>query len=129
MSGDQAHLHNRPAGADHFNKFDKKQVSISYIFIGLQAFFMLSLEIRSFKLEQEKDVVHKKSIQDFPRGSVVKNPPANAGDMGLIPGQGGSHVLRAVATESVPQNPGEATRGPTGCSYWSPAPQQEQTRQ
>ena len=26
----------------------------------------------------------------FPGGSVVKNPPANAGDMGLIPGLGGS---------------------------------------
>ena len=26
----------------------------------------------------------------FPGGSVVKNPPANAGDMGLIPGPGGS---------------------------------------
>ena len=26
--------------------------------------------------------------QDFPSGPVVKNPPSNAGDMGLIPGQG-----------------------------------------
>ena len=26
------------------------------------------------------------SIPGFPGGSVVKNPPANAGDMGLIPG-------------------------------------------
>ena len=26
----------------------------------------------------------------FPSGSVVKNPPANAGDMGLIPGLGRS---------------------------------------
>ena len=25
-------------------------------------------------------------IKGFPGGSVVKNPPANAGDMGLIPG-------------------------------------------
>ena len=25
---------------------------------------------------------------DFPGGSVVKNPPANAGDVGLIPGSG-----------------------------------------
>ena len=24
-------------------------------------------------------------MQGFPGGSVVKNPPANAGDMGLIP--------------------------------------------
>ena len=26
----------------------------------------------------------------FPGGSVIKNPPANAGDTGLIPGSGGS---------------------------------------
>ena len=26
----------------------------------------------------------------FPGGSVVKNPPVNAGDVGLIPGLGGS---------------------------------------
>ena len=28
-------------------------------------------------------------IEDFPCGSVVKNPPANAGDTGSIPGLGG----------------------------------------
>ena len=31
----------------------------------------------------------------FPGGSVVKNPPANAGDMGLIPGLGRSHMLQS----------------------------------
>ena len=30
--------------------------------------------------------------QGFPGGSVVKNPPANAGDMGSIPDPGRSHV-------------------------------------
>ena len=29
-------------------------------------------------------------MMGFPGGSVVKNPPANAGDMGLIPGLGRS---------------------------------------
>ena len=29
-------------------------------------------------------------IWGFPGGSVVKNPPANAGDTGLIPGSGRS---------------------------------------
>ena len=29
---------------------------------------------------------------DFPGGAVVKNPPANAGDTGLIPGPGRSHM-------------------------------------
>ena len=27
-------------------------------------------------------------MQDFPGGSVVKNPPADAGDIGLTPGPG-----------------------------------------
>ena len=31
---------------------------------------------------------------DFLLGSVVKNPPANAGDMGLIPGRGRFHMPR-----------------------------------
>ena len=30
--------------------------------------------------------------QDFPGGAVVKNPPANAGDSGLSPGLGRSHM-------------------------------------
>ena len=29
----------------------------------------------------------------FPGGAVVKNPPANAGDTGSIPGRGRSHML------------------------------------
>ena len=30
--------------------------------------------------------------RDLPGGAVVKNPPANAGDTGLIPGPGRSHM-------------------------------------
>ena len=30
--------------------------------------------------------------RDFPGGTAVKNPPANAGNMGLIPGPGRSHM-------------------------------------
>ena len=29
------------------------------------------------------------NVEGFPSGSVVKNPPANAGDVGLIPESGG----------------------------------------
>ena len=32
------------------------------------------------------------SQSGFPDGTVVKNPPANAGDTGLIPGPRGSHM-------------------------------------
>ena len=37
-------------------------------------------------------------MQGFPGGSVVKNPPTNAGDTGSIPGPGGSHMLRCATT-------------------------------
>ena len=43
-----------------------------------------------WSLKNEK--LKKKDIRDFPGGTVVKNPPANAGDMGLIPGLGRSHM-------------------------------------
>ena len=38
-------------------------------------------------------IVQKKKKWDFPGGSVVNNPPANTGDMGLISGPGKSHTL------------------------------------
>ena len=34
----------------------------------------------------------KKSIEEFPGGPVVKNPPANGGDTGSIPGLGIFHI-------------------------------------
>ena len=36
--------------------------------------------------------VNNTYCRDFPGGAVVKNPPANAGDMGSIPGPGRSHM-------------------------------------
>ena len=33
--------------------------------------------------------------RDFPGGLVVKNPPASAGDTGLSPGPGRSHMPRS----------------------------------
>ena len=44
-------------------------------------------------------------LQRFPGGSVVQNPPANAGDMGLIPewgrspGEGNGNLLSILAWE------------------------------
>ena len=46
-------------------------------------------------MEQSKiprDPSLKKKGADFPGGAVVKNPSANAGDMGSIPGPGRSHM-------------------------------------
>ena len=36
----------------------------------------------------------RSSKQDFPGGPLVKNLPANARDMGLIPGPGRFHMLQ-----------------------------------
>ena len=35
------------------------------------------------------------TVRDFPGGTVVKNPPADAGDTGSSPRPGGSHVPRS----------------------------------
>ena len=42
--------------------------------------------------EGQKEILQK-DIRNFPGGIVDKNPPANAGDMGLIPGPGRLHML------------------------------------
>ena len=52
--------------------FAKSQISLSCVYY------------RICSKEDEK--------RDLPGGPVVKNPPANAGDMGLIPGLGGFHM-------------------------------------
>ena len=41
-------------------------------------------------------------MRDFPGGAAVKNPPANAGNMGSIPGLGRSHMPRSNSA-CVPQ--------------------------
>ena len=37
-------------------------------------------------------MIKKAKVWDFPAGTVVKNSPAKAGDMGSIPGPGRSHM-------------------------------------
>ena len=37
----------------------------------------------------------KLNSRNFPSGTVVGNPPANAGDKGSIPGPGRSHMPRS----------------------------------
>ena len=44
---------------------------------------------------QRKRELKYRDPQDFPGGAVVKNPPANAGDMGSSPGPGRSHMPRS----------------------------------
>ena len=37
----------------------------------------------------------KSQVQGFPGGLMVKSPPCNSGDTGLIPGPGRSHVQQS----------------------------------
>ena len=37
----------------------------------------------------------KYALRDFPGGSLVKNPPADAGDTDSIPGPGRFHMLQS----------------------------------
>ena len=39
-----------------------------------------------------KNTIFKRNLGDFRGGVVVKNPPANSGDMGSSPGLGRSHM-------------------------------------
>ena len=48
--------------------------------------------IRNEKGEVTTDTQEIQRIWDFPSGTVVKNPPANAGDTGSSPGLGRSHT-------------------------------------
>ena len=49
--------------------------------------------------------------EGFPDGAVVKNPPANAGDMGSSPGPGRSHMPQS--------NYWACALEPTSHNYWS----------
>ena len=40
-------------------------------------------------------LLFKKGVGDFPGGTAPKNPPANAGDTGSIPGPGRFHMPRS----------------------------------
>ena len=69
-----------------------------------------------------------KLMGDFPGGPVVKNPPSNARDMGLIPGQG---TKIPYASEQL--SPHTTTRESTCSNYrilqnlepWNTAPEPE----
>ena len=42
-----------------------------------------------------KDILNEKEVLGFPGGTVVENPPANAGNTGSSPGPGRSHMPRS----------------------------------
>ena len=58
--------------------------------------FKMILVVRGWVELEDDQVWHLINfIEDFPGTAVVKNPPANAGDTGSIPGSGRSHMLQS----------------------------------
>ena len=65
--------------------------------------------------------------QDFPGGPLVKNPPASAGDTGLIPGLGGFHgQLSPFAEQLTPTRPRACAPHIRGCAYTSQSQWQQE---
>ena len=65
--------------------------------------------------------------QGFAGGPLVKNPPANAGDMDSIPTQGAKiphakeqQSLCSTTTEPMRWNPRATITEPTCFNYWNP---------
>ena len=53
---------------------------------------MYIMAIPEGERKERKDQNIANNMQDFPGGTVNKNPPANAGDMGSVPGLGRFHT-------------------------------------
>ena len=55
----------------------------------------------------ERERLSRNSCRDFPGGPVVKNPPSDAGDVGLIPGQGTKipHALEKLSPQASTREP------------------------
>ena len=80
-----------------------------------------------------KEIFSLKKSQDFPGSAVVKNLPANAGDTGLSPGPGRSHIPRSNYWAHVPQlqSPCATTteaHTPRARALWQEKPQQWEAR-
>ena len=62
------------------------QCDLSHLLIPLSPFTLTETHC----IQGEQVLTYKDHIWDLPGGLVVRNPPANAGDVGLIPGSGRS---------------------------------------
>ena len=69
-----------------------------------------------------------KLVEGFPHGTVVKNLSANAGDMGLSPGLGRSHMPRSNKVHA-PQLLNPCATTTEACTPRAHAPQQEKPPQ
>ena len=105
--------------------------TVFIFFFNSRAILVFLLEHRSFFFSPQYMVLfspillitflvfrsYKIILRGFPAGSVIKNPPAQAGDTSLIPYLGGSHMLRS-RWASAPQLL-RCAREPGCRSYWT----------
>ena len=71
------------------NKLNLLTITISFHTLQpshIKIFFQKAIQVYWFL--KIKNSSYKNNAWDFPGGSVVKNPPANAGDTGSSPGPG-----------------------------------------
>ena len=67
--------------------------------MGVAKLTSVNIDVKTKAIKKAKQGHDIMSIGGFPGGSVVKNPPANAGDRNLIPGSGRS-LEKEMATHS-----------------------------
>ena len=80
----------------------------------LKPLFLNALQRRVAQREHD-GLAEIKNLRDLPGGPAVKSLPCNAGDVGLIPGQG---TKIPHATEQL--SPHASTREPAYHKLWSP---------
>ena len=84
----------QPKDTDWLNGYKKRPIYICC----LQETHFRPRDTYRLKVRGWKKIFHangnQKKAGDFPGGAVDKSPPANAGDMGLIPGPGRSYMPR-----------------------------------
>ena len=66
----------------HFMKRTSRTISVLKLYVYMTLFFNVKIKLKT-------------DIAGFPGGTVVENPPANAGDTGSSPGLGRSHMPRS----------------------------------
>ena len=64
-------------------------------------FYLMGIRVIAFRDSLGWTPLLRSSSQDFPGGPVVKHPPANAGDMGSIPGPGRFYMPRGNQTQEL----------------------------
>lgn len=84
--------------SDKWRKCSRGKRSGSVRAAGVAKFAGLPKAVRegiSNKVTLHRSIKKKIREEDFPRGTMDKSPPANAGDLGSTPGLGRCHMLQS----------------------------------